>query len=84
MVFSTERQQNIIHDIHAGLWVMIAELSQWLPIGDEKLRTKRFQIDFSDVSDFVSRCEQCQKHKALPKAHSQTLQKSIPVPFEVM
>ena len=36
-----------------------------------------------DVSDYIKKCDTCQKHKAMPKVISQDLQ-SIPVPSQVM
>ena len=37
----------------------------------------------NDVREFIAKCDECQRHKAMPKQISQRLQ-NIPVPSQVM
>ena len=59
---------------------------QWHHTGDAILRIKNVQRDFlaqGGVTEFVRRCEMCQKHGKIEKLISPELQ-SVPVPSEVM
>ena len=87
VITSKERQQCIIHDVHEGLGSDPKARAMAVHRGRETTYQKiaeRFWYNIvNDVSDYIKKCDTCQKHKAMPKVISQELH-GIPVPSQVM
>ena len=88
VIISREEQSNTICDIHEGL----GDNSRAIVMASHRGRDSTYQKCserffwhnmFSDISDYVRRCQTCQKHGKIEKKISPELQ-SIPVPTEVM
>ena len=87
VIISTTEQQEIIHDVHKGIGSDPKSKAMASYRGRESTYEKisrRFYWHnmINDVREFIAKCDECQRHKAIPKQISQRLQ-NVPVMAQI-